>query len=438
MKPEPRVFCVTGMHRSGTSLVAGMLNMLDVDLGPVDQLLPPQPDNPRGFWEHSGFTSLNDEILAAMGGRWDEPPALPPHWHGEHHLEPLRVRARQLIRTRSGRGRIWAWKDPRNSLTLPFWRSLLPQMRFVVCLRNPVDVSRSLGERNGFAPAKSEGLWLRYTQEALTNTTGGERLLLFYEDLVSDAVTQLRRLAAFVRPRRPGPTPAGLRSLRRSIEPELHHHRSSILEVFDSERLAFPSQALYAVLRAREGGDRPSSLPDSACDRFAEICLDAWGRAEASKDLAKRLQAAQAHCRELQIAQARQEDKLRLQTVLLEGRERALEAARREAAGLAELLDSERRRAVDLAQALQQETAATADLRASLHGREEDVRHLTANLRGREEEVGHLTATLRAITESRAYPVLTAIWAVANFLAPVGSRRGRVLRALLTGGQRPD
>ena len=33
--------------------------------------MPPQADNPEGFWEHLGFVALNDELLNALGGAWD-------------------------------------------------------------------------------------------------------------------------------------------------------------------------------------------------------------------------------------------------------------------------------------------------------------------------------------------------------------------------------
>jgi hypothetical protein len=410
MKSASRVLCVAGMHRSGTSLVARILSLLGVDFGPAEDLLPPQSDNPHGFWEHSSFTALNDEILEAMGGTWEAPPALPPHWYRQPRLEPLRTRARQLIQARSGRARFWAWKDPRNCLTLPFWRSLVPQMRFVVCLRNPIDVSCSLAQRNGFSPVKSEALWLRYTQEALTNTAGGERLLLFYEDLVSDAGSQLRRLASFARPQRPAANIARLRGLARSVEPALHHHRSSSERVFDRGRLSFASQSLYALLRAEATAAETHPRPEHLLDRFSELCRDEWGQAERHNELERRLKAAQAHCGELQVLRARQEAELELQGSILEARERT---------------------ARELTQRLEKSDEALDTCRKELS-------EMAARMRAREDEVGRLRAALGAITGSRAYPVLTAIWAVANLLAPVGSRRERALRSLINGNRRPD
>ena len=78
--PQARVICTLGMHRSGTSLVARLLSLLGVHLGPDERVLTAGEDNPKGYWEHRSFVDLNDEILARFGGRWDQAPAWPASW----------------------------------------------------------------------------------------------------------------------------------------------------------------------------------------------------------------------------------------------------------------------------------------------------------------------------------------------------------------------
>ena len=72
-------------------------------LGPKDELMPAQADNPDGFWEHLGFVALNDELLNELGGAWDLPPK-----HDENFthagLDPLRMKARLLIERFNCRG----------------------------------------------------------------------------------------------------------------------------------------------------------------------------------------------------------------------------------------------------------------------------------------------------------------------------------------------
>ena len=58
---------VLGMHRSGTSALARILNLLGCELGP--NLLPAAADNEAGFWEHRDVVLLDDEVLARVGSR---------------------------------------------------------------------------------------------------------------------------------------------------------------------------------------------------------------------------------------------------------------------------------------------------------------------------------------------------------------------------------
>src|SRR5215210_7381909 len=90
--------CIGGMHRSGTSMVANLLRLCGLHLGPETEMLPPAEDNPEGFWENVNFRGLNDEILAALGGTFDSPPPLPDGWHECETLNPMREKAGALLR----------------------------------------------------------------------------------------------------------------------------------------------------------------------------------------------------------------------------------------------------------------------------------------------------------------------------------------------------
>lgn len=43
----PRVVVILGMHRSGTSVLSAGLEALGVEFG--ENLIPPRPDNPKGY-----------------------------------------------------------------------------------------------------------------------------------------------------------------------------------------------------------------------------------------------------------------------------------------------------------------------------------------------------------------------------------------------------
>jgi hypothetical protein len=131
------VICVTGVPRSGTSLVTQLLHRCGLNLGPPEQLMPASINNTDGFWENVRFVRLNERLLAANGGTWFAPPAT---------LRPtpkITAAAKSILAQFEGQ-EPWGWKDPRNALTLPFWKTLLPSMKVLVCVRHPAETASSL------------------------------------------------------------------------------------------------------------------------------------------------------------------------------------------------------------------------------------------------------------------------------------------------------
>jgi len=225
------IICILGMHRSGTSALSRVLNLIGVDLGANDLLTTePVADNPRGYWEHHELTAISDAIIKRYGGCWNEPPLLPSGWETAAALDDLRQRAQQLIKDQFAAVPLWGWKDPRTCLTLPFWQQLLPDMRYIICLRNPVDVARSLEHRDNLSPQQSSTLWLTYVSSALNHTEGKPRLVIFYEDLMDDCLGELQRLAEFSgRPERARQVSVQ-EAVQQFIEKGLQHYRSPAVE----------------------------------------------------------------------------------------------------------------------------------------------------------------------------------------------------------------
>jgi len=272
-----KIVCILGIHRSGTSLVSRILNLLGVYLGPQERILPPAPDNPKGFWEHHPIMALNDEILARLGGSWHEPPAFPPGWETAPQLADLRQRARAILQEDFATAELWGWKDPRTCLTLPFWQRLLPPMRYVICVRNPVDVARSLEHRNNFSFEKGTRLWLTYMASALRHTAGQPRLFVFYEDLMEDWSKEIKRLADFLGRQNVTKDKAVQSSIQEFIELELQHYRTSLVDVIDEYNINFSVKSLYTVLRAYT---LRHQFDQSLIDLFSSYAVEAAGLQE--------------------------------------------------------------------------------------------------------------------------------------------------------------
>lgn len=215
--------CVTGMHRSGTSVATHAIQLLGVSLGDEGLLLPPGHDNPRGYYENQLAKELDDELLAHLGGSWDRPPVLDPGWEHDTSLEPLRGRAREVLAT-SFRDIpehvLVGWKDPRLSLLLPFWRTVIDVRTSIVVVRDPTEVAASLAERNGFPPWHSALLWLRYLLAATTADPG--YLLVTLPELFEQPRSSLGRIAVHL-----GLSPPDdgvIATFTASLDPTLRHH----------------------------------------------------------------------------------------------------------------------------------------------------------------------------------------------------------------------
>jgi hypothetical protein len=287
------VVCVLGMHRSGTSLVSRMLNLLGVHLGSEDRLLPGCTSNPKGHWEHAAFVELNDQILSRYGGSWNEPPSLPRHWQNGRDITELRENARQFVIAQFAAERLWGWKDPRTCLTLPLWQELIGPMRYVVCVRNPRSVAASLARRDGMGDEQADRLWLAYAQASIAGTLGCSRLFVFYEDLIEDWLPQLRRMAAFVGHPERADDPRVREAVGAFLERSLCHHHHTLEDLMEARQVSLPAKALYVAIRDSVLTEAVAALTrerEAAVQQLQEIhASSAWKIVSSSREVARRL-----------------------------------------------------------------------------------------------------------------------------------------------------
>ena len=115
---------VLGMHRSGTSAVTRLVSLLGLATPPDHDLVRPTEKNPKGYWESGVLTRFNEDVLNRFGGTWFSPPMLPADWPTDPRLDGMERLGRALVETVYPAAP-WGWKDPRNSLLLPYWRRVL-------------------------------------------------------------------------------------------------------------------------------------------------------------------------------------------------------------------------------------------------------------------------------------------------------------------------
>jgi glycosyltransferase involved in cell wall biosynthesis len=203
-----RLIVVLGMHRSGTSLLARALNLLGVDLG--EDLLPPGPDNPTGYWESQTIMDINETVLAALGMTWDSVLPINPGDWDRPRIKELQLDALEKLRVKFADKRLWGFKDPRTARLLPFWQTIFRHLdvdeSYVLTIRNPLSVAKSLASPNrvnlyppayritGFTSEKAYVLWLEHMLYAFAYTEGKSRVLVDYDHLLASPSTQLRRI----------------------------------------------------------------------------------------------------------------------------------------------------------------------------------------------------------------------------------------------------
>jgi len=156
----PRVICVLGMHRSGTSCLAGSLESWGVFLGDVWRQ---NAHNAKGSRESRAIMTLHDAVLAANGGSWFNPPS-GAEWNGEQRRE-----LGQII-TSFDQHSCWGFKDPRTLFVLDAWQEALPGLEFIGIFRHPIAVARSLQARDSVRfPDLIDGvkLWTQYNRRLL-------------------------------------------------------------------------------------------------------------------------------------------------------------------------------------------------------------------------------------------------------------------------------
>ncbi|CAN5622930.1 hypothetical protein BH10CHL1_BH10CHL1_41570 [soil metagenome] len=142
---------VTGMHRSGTSLIALLLTQLGIQMG--DALIPADFRNPRGYYEDVDFVRLHQAMLqtcvSKRDGGWPDWGWTESESFKRTALDKFRNRAQILLTQRAIYAPVWGWKDPRTTLFLDFWDrqvadTLGLQARYLLIYRFPWEVADSV------------------------------------------------------------------------------------------------------------------------------------------------------------------------------------------------------------------------------------------------------------------------------------------------------
>ena len=219
---------VMGMHRSGTSALAGSLQRLQVPLG--SRLVAPGEDNPGGYFEHAGAVTTHETLLAELDNGWESLLPLPTNWIQSAAAERAASELGDLISVDFGNAVLWAVKDPRLSRLLPLWHQVLAKQEVrpvhVFMLRHPDEVAASLAKRDGIGAGYAYLLWLQHYLDAERDSRGYARAVLTYDQLLADPVGSLGWVAEVLGVRWPVPPAQG--GVGEILDSSKRHHLARI------------------------------------------------------------------------------------------------------------------------------------------------------------------------------------------------------------------
>ena len=183
---ERAAVLVLGMHRSGTSALARVLSLLGAAL--PEGLLGPGYGNMLGHWESKRLMEIDDEILHAMGRTWDDPRQIPAAWFRSRTAYSFHERLREVIQSEFADAPLIIIKEPRICRLAPLYLDVLDALgmrpHVVLTVRHPVEVIRSISDRNELDQATIEFLWLRHVLEAETASRSCRRVWTRYDQLL--------------------------------------------------------------------------------------------------------------------------------------------------------------------------------------------------------------------------------------------------------------
>jgi hypothetical protein len=423
-----RAVLVLGMHRSGTSAVAGALAECGLDLG--SRLIEAAPDNPLGYFEHAEAVATDERLLDALDRSWDDVRPMPRDWLASAGAGQAGEAIRSTVLPDFAGARPWVIKDPRMCRLLPLWMHELVSARVeplgLLVLRHPDEVAASLARRDGMHLRTARLLWLRHVVEAAT-AAPVRSAVVRYDEILRDPMPRMASISDALG--------LGLElheaRLRRFLRTEARHHRFDSVDA-DDEWHALALEA-YQVLvspgwraAAAEIACKLAAVDDAHRDWIdalgmasreaerrrrgaLEVSLQSQRRAEtlqAALDQATGLARQHASAladldrRDRQLASALAEAQALAHARLaeMEAMRGQLEALERAKAAAEELVARSMCEAGRLAGELEATQRALGAAEELVRQREQDVASLTADVSGRDAALSRAEALIAART----------------------------------------
>jgi hypothetical protein len=275
-----QVVVVLGMPRSGTSLLANLLQVMGVNLG--NNLIKGNEANPEGYWENENISRVQQQILEKpnrAGVPTNSLLPVPPECWQLPEFQDAKQQLRELVAKELEQSPgLWGFKDSRTTRLLPIWKEIFAQLDlepiYFVALRNPLAVAASMARLWETSPGLAQLMWLTHNVDVLTNTRGGQlRRVVDYDRWFSHPQEQLAALAAALGLQTSAVQANVLAAARERVKPGLRHNQGDL-----SQCLPWVAE-MYALLQAAAlDGILPPRLREieelvQQCRVFIHHCL---------------------------------------------------------------------------------------------------------------------------------------------------------------------
>ena len=192
------IYFVLGMHRSGTSALSGVLNIMGLDFG--TNLMQGDSNNPKGYYENNFVYGLNENILKEAQSSWDD-----------YNFDINKISTEkkefyinniiELVNDEFKYSEKFVVKDPRICILFPLWEEACLrqeiEIKVILPYRNPIEVAQSLKNRNNFSHEKSLLIWSKHFFNAEYLSRKYSRIFVFFEDLIKEQATTAKIISDF-------------------------------------------------------------------------------------------------------------------------------------------------------------------------------------------------------------------------------------------------
>lgn len=269
-----RCVLVLGMHRSGTSALTRLFNLMGADISRV--ILPPKADNESGFWESKTLMRIHEKMMASAGMHWDDITRFPARWFGSDTAKRFQSEVLSVLRSDFSDSPLFVIKDPRMCRLMPFWYAVLEAFETeplcALIIRNPLEVAESLRTRNDFSLEKSLMMWLWHVLEAEYYSRSKRRSVVAYSQLLSDWRAVMNRVQADLHLELPRASAQMQVEVNRFLSHGQKHHTASLDMLDTREDVTVWVKDVYRIFSAAAQGQ---PIPFEALDGIRDALMAA-------------------------------------------------------------------------------------------------------------------------------------------------------------------